>query len=319
MIKRLLYLFIMALSLSGCATVYNPATERKELVFIDTKSEVALGKLINSNVRQDHKISQDPQLNKRVIEAGKKIVEVCDRKDLEYHFFVVDDKELNAFSVPGGYVYVNTGLLAKANDDELAGVMAHEIGHVVARHAVKHLQAALGFDIVMTIAFNKSSAVETYQALNIVYNLISLGYSREDERQADKLGVIYTFKARYDPRGMVTFFAKLKEEEKKEGGANVPVFLRSHPALEERIKNIEKEIDRIEQPQPKTFVKDEAAAADSKPVSSAANTNFSPQIVEKQPVASPSGRITRKMCPWCKRVYSAQYNFCPFDGKRLEF
>lgn len=309
----------MALSLSGCATVYNPATERKELVFIDTKSEVALGKLINSNISRDYKISQDPQPNKRVAEIGKKIVEVCDRKDLEYRFFVVDGKELNAFSVPGGYVYVNTGLLAKANDDELAGVMAHEIGHVVARHAVKHLQAALGFDIVMGIAFNKSSAVELYRGINIVYNLISLGYSREDERQADKLGLIYAFKSKYNPRGMLTFFSKLKEEEKQGGTVNIPVFLRSHPALQERIKNIQAEIDKIEHPKTTTTIPSVPVAVSAELPSRHIKTNLSLQSADTKPVSPTPNRITRKMCPRCKRVYSSQYNFCPFDGQKLIF
>lgn len=249
--KRLFCTLLFSIFIIGCATIYNPATEKQEIVFIDTKSEIALGKVINGSIRNDRKISSDQILNQRVKEVGRRIATVCDRQDLEYKFFVAQDKELNAFSLPGGFVYVNTGLLEKANDDELAGVMAHEIGHIVARHSIKHLQLALGFNIVMAVAFNKSSAADMSQAVNVAYNLISLGYSREDERQADKLGVIYTYKAKYNPYGMVTFFDKLIQEEKENGVGNIPVFLRSHPAIEERIKNIKAQIKLQEAPKPK--------------------------------------------------------------------
>ncbi|MFZ5800009.1 MAG: M48 family metallopeptidase [Candidatus Omnitrophota bacterium] len=230
------------LLLSGCASVYNPATGKHELVFIDTGSEVALGKSLDRKIRQESKVVTAVRENQRVKDIGRKISAVCDRSDLQYQFYVLENKELNAFSVPGGFVYVNTGLLKKANDSELAGVIAHEIAHVVARHSVKHLQAALGFNILMSVAFNQSDAVDLYRAANVIYNLVSLGYSREDERQADKLAVSYVFKAGYDPQGMLSFFAKIKEEEKENGVGNIPVFLRSHPAVEERIANIKKEI-----------------------------------------------------------------------------
>lgn len=290
------------LLLSGCASVYNPATERRELVFIDTGSEVALGKSLDRKIRQEHKVVTDPAENQRVNNIGKKISAVCDRSDLQYRFYVLEDRELNAFSIPGGFVYVNTGLLKKADDNELAGVIAHEIAHVVARHSVKHLQAALGFNILMSVAFNKSDAVDLYRAVNVVYNLVSLGYSREDERQADKLTVRYTFKAGYDTNGMLSFFSKIKEEEKENGVGNIPVFLRSHPAVEERIVNIKKEIAGL------TVPKLEPAPA---PRSSAG------QI---QPVGlkTPEG-ITRKMCPICKRVFPAKENFCRFDGAKLTY
>jgi len=313
--KHLIFLNILLLLTCGCATVYNPATQRQEVVFIDTKSEVALGKMINGGVTKDHKLSKDPQFNQRVKAIGEKIAAVCDRKDLQYEFYVIEDKELNALSLPGGFVYINTGLLKKADDDELAGVMAHEIGHVVARHAVKQLQAALGFNIVMAIAFNKSSAVQAYQAVNIVYNLVSLGYSREDERQADKLAVMYTYKAKYNPRGMITIFAKLKEEEKENGTTNIPVFLRSHPAVEERIKNIEREIKEVEH----LKAKDSPANVShpSQTVSSSSSVVSGKDTVTKANIA-PEG-ITRKMCPRCKRVFPATDNFCPFDGANLVY
>jgi len=311
---------MIAMSFCGCATVYNPATQKKDVIFIDTQSEVSLGKMINSNIGKDYQISQDKALNQRVKEIGEKIATVCDRKDLEYQFGVVEDKELNAFSLPGGFIYANSGLLNLANDEELAGVMAHEIGHVVARHSIKHLQAALGFNIVMAVAFNQSGAGDVSNAVNVVYNLMSLGYSREDERQADKLAVIYAFKAKYNPRGMLTFFAKLKEEEKKDGGVNVPVFLRSHPAIEERIKNIEREINAMEHPKVEPPVPPVTVSA-VKPLQShaAGKTDFAPVNSAKKSTPNQDIGITRKMCPNCKKIFSGQDNYCPYDGAKLVF
>jgi predicted Zn-dependent protease len=316
MVMRLLFLLLVLPALTGCATFYNPASERGDFVFINTGSEVALGKMVDDSVRKQYHFSGDTRFNERVNNIGRQIAAVCDRKDLEYKFFVIDDKELNAFSIPGGYVYVNTALLARANDDELAGVMAHEIGHVVARHAVKHLQTQLGFDIVMSIALNQSSAT---QAAGVMFNLISLGYSRGDERQADKLAVIYAFKAKYDPRGLLTFFAKLKEEEKKEGTANIPVFLRSHPALDERIKNIGLEIAKVEAPPATSSAPAPLTAAGNKSVVALVKPASAYQLAAVEPVAATPANVTRKMCPLCKRVYSGQDNFCPYDGRKLVF
>jgi predicted Zn-dependent protease len=301
MTQKLFCITLILFLFCGCATVYNPATQKRELVFISTPNEISLGKMIDRSIRQDYRISSDPRLNQRVNYIGKSIAAVCDRKDLEYRFFVVEDQELNAFSIPGGYVYVNTGLLKKANDEELAGVMAHEIGHVVARHAVKRLQSVLGFNIVLSIAFNKSNAAELYNAVNVIYNLVSLGYSREDERQADKLAVIYTVRAGYDPRGLISFFNKISEEEKKHGTGNIPVFLRSHPSVNERIGNIRKEIK----------LAGEGGDYPGKvlPPSKPALFNGPPA----QPKAA-----TRKSCPICKRAFPANVDYCPYDGARLK-
>lgn len=228
--------------LSGCVTIYNPATQRKETLLIDTQSEVELGKDLDSQIQRKLKILRDWRMQSRLEDIGRRVAGFSDRQDLSYHFRIVQDKELNAFAIPGGFIYVNSGLMDIATDDELACVLAHEIGHIAARHSVKKLQAALGYQLIIGIALNASGKETVTQAMNIVFDVVSLGYSRKDEFLADKLSVRYAKRAGFNPYGMITFFEKLKQEAKKKGPNFNLVFLSSHPPLEERIKNAKNEI-----------------------------------------------------------------------------
>src|SRR3989338_8553884 len=232
-IARIFIILFIAgsLSMSGCATVYNPATERKELIFITTPMEVALGKNAAMQVQQQYAFIKDQKEINRVTEIGESLAKVSDRTDLKYHFSVVQGKEINAFTMPGGYIYINSGLLEITNDDELACVIGHEIGHVAARHIAKKLQAQLGYDILMNVALQNASVRQMQQAVDVTFNLVELGYSREDELLADRLGAKYAYKAGYDPKAMITFLKKLKEKDKTDMG---PIFLRSHPYASQR-------------------------------------------------------------------------------------
>ena len=147
----------MVLSISGCATIYNPATQRKEFYLINTGQEVGMGQEMDAELHKKLKVLNNPLMQMRLDRIGNRIAAVSDRQDLTYTFRVVEDKELNAFAIPGGFVYVNSALMNLATDDELAGVVAHEIGHVAARHSVKRLQTALGYQIVMGIALELHS------------------------------------------------------------------------------------------------------------------------------------------------------------------
>jgi len=241
--KNSLIILILALFLlSGCVTYYNPATQKKETLLIDTRSEVALGINMDMQVQSQYKVLHDPQKQSRLDNIGKKIAAASDRQDLTYHFKIIEDKELNAFTIPGGYIYVNSGLMERANDDELACVIAHEIGHTAARHTVKKLQAILGYQIVMNIVMGVNNNKTMLQAMDIVFNLSSLGYGRQDETLSDKLAVKYAKKAGFNPYGMVTFFETLKKEAERKGANFNLVFLSSHPPIEERIKNAKNEI-----------------------------------------------------------------------------
>lgn len=244
MISRLAIAVLISWFLSGCVTIYNPATERKETFLIDTRNEVAIGRDMDRQIQKKLKILDDPKMKQRLDRIGEKVAFFSDRQDLNYYFKIVNDKELNAFAIPGGFVYVNRGLMEIACDDELAGVLAHEIGHIAARHSIKKLQAALGYQIIADIALGISGNTNISQAMDIVFNLISLGYGRKDELLADKLAVRYSKRADFNPYAMISFLEKLKKEGGKNSLSSRLVFLSSHPPIEERIRFLREEIEK---------------------------------------------------------------------------
>jgi len=241
---RNLFIVLAAFAAAGCVTVYNPATEKNELVMIDTASELSLGRKMDAKVRKDMKISDDPAMRRRLEDIGRKVALYSDRKDITYHFTVVKNDQINAFAVPGGYVYVHSALMQAATDDELAGVVAHEIGHIAARHSVKQLQADMGYRMVLNVALGLTGQSYLNQATDIVYNLVNLGYSRKDENEADKLAVRYARRAAYNPYGIVTFFQKLQAEARRKGGDQTIPFLSSHPQTKDRIQRVLDEIQK---------------------------------------------------------------------------
>ena len=146
-------------ALSGCATEYNVATQEEETYYYSADKEVQMGRSIAEQVEKEYKLTDDPLIQKRVEDIGRKIAGVCDRKEIDYHFKVLEGEEVNAFSLPGGFIYLNSALVEKAaGDDELAGVLAHEVGHVVARHSIKKLQAVQGYSILRVLVEDTFSA-----------------------------------------------------------------------------------------------------------------------------------------------------------------
>lgn len=226
--------------LTGCVTVYNPATGRNESLLIDTKQEVSLGQSMDQELHQKMKFVRDAGMQRRLDTIGARIAKASDRQDLAYHFQIVEDKDLNAFAIPGGYVYIHSALMQAANDDELAGVIAHEVGHIAARHSAKQIQALLGYQLVLGIISGATGQQNTINsALGIVSDLVNLGYSRKDEFLADKLAVRYARRAGYSPIGIITFFQKLQKTAEEKGGSTPIVFLSSHPPTDKRITQIE--------------------------------------------------------------------------------
>ena len=288
-------LTVGSILMSGCATLYNPATEKQELIFITTPIEVALGKNAAMQAAEQYSFIKDPKQADKVTEIGEKLAKVSDRTDLKYHFAVVEDKEINAFTMPGGYVYINSGLLAITNnDDELACVIGHEIGHVAARHIAKKLQAQIGYDILMNIALRNASVRQMQQAVDVTFNLVELGYSREDELLADRLGAKYAYKAGYDPMAMITFLKKLKEKDRAGMG---PIFLRSHPYTSKRIEMMERQIPFI------------IAKVDAK---------STPTVSKPAEGGEAQKRPLKVMCRKCRRIFPGTENYCPYDGTKLE-
>jgi len=238
--RRKIIFFILAFLISGCTTIYNPATGRKETLFIDSKTEVSLGQDMARQLNSEMKLVTDPIMDQRLQRVAQRVAAVSSRQDVTYKFNIVEDKEFNAFAIPGGIVYINSGLIQAANDDELAAVLGHEVGHIAARHSVKRLQAVLGYQLIASIALGGEEKRQVLQAVDVVFNVVTLGYGRKDELLADKLGVKYANAAGFNPSGMITLLQKIKKES-KETGINL-VFLSSHPPIEERVKLVEQEI-----------------------------------------------------------------------------
>ncbi len=242
-----LLIAVMSLSLTGCATSYNEATGRKELAFFSPDQEIALGNDIDKEIREKYKVIDDSRTQARLNSVGSTIADVSDRQSVPYKFILVELEDINAFTIPGGNVYVTTGLMkAVDSNDELASVIAHEIGHVAARHPIKRIEATYGYTFLtgFALAFlNPGSTAEVERArqvqglMNTVYNFVVLGYSRRDELAADVLGLRYMQRAGYDQRAMISFMTKLMEIEPKM--PEWTVFTRSHPYMKDRIAAME--------------------------------------------------------------------------------
>ncbi|MFH1458193.1 MAG: Maf and M48 domain-containing protein, partial [Candidatus Omnitrophota bacterium] len=234
--------FGFLLFLSGCSTEYSVVTGEQETYYYSTEKEVQMGKAISKQVEKEYKLAQDPLLRERVENIGRKVASVSDRQDIDYHFEVLDDEEVNAVSLPGGYVYVNKGLVDVVdNDDQLAAVLAHEIAHIVARHSIKKLQAFQGYSLlrVLFVVTPETQAVGT--ASDIAFGQILLGYSREDELLADQLGARYLKLAGYNSRAMIDFLEKLERINKRKP-LKPKSYFRTHPYVPDRIRVVKQEI-----------------------------------------------------------------------------
>ena len=237
--------------LAGCATVYNPATRREEWVFIDDAQEVQVGRSMAENIiKKEDRLLADPVTQRRVSVIGQRVARVSDRTELVYHFAVLDNEDLNAFALPGGYVYITSGLLKKLDEDETAALLAHEVAHIAAKHAVKRMQSALGYNMLVAVALagfgdkDPALAEKIAGVSGVVYDLLSRGYGRQDELFADALAVKYTKAAGYDPRGLVRTL-ELLDTQVGPGGRVFEV-LSTHPRMKERIRRAEEEIAGLE-------------------------------------------------------------------------
>lgn len=230
-------------SLSGCATEYNIVTGQEETYFYSTDKEVQMGQNIAKQIDKEYKTGVDPLMENRVELIGKKIAAVCDRKEIDYYFKVIDIDEVNAVSLPGGYVYIFKGLVDKiSSDDELAGVIAHEVGHIVARHSIKKLQGQMAYTLLSVLAATApQSASGATTAVNAAFTELMFGYSREDELLADQLGARYLKRAGYNPRAMITFLEKLQYIHKR-SPLQPKSYYKTHPYVPDRIRVVKQEL-----------------------------------------------------------------------------
>ena len=212
------------------------------------EKEIGLGKGLAQEVERSSKLIDDPTVTEYVNRVGQNLVRNSDAK-VPFTIKVIDSDEVNAFALPGGFFYVNSGLILRAQEEsELAGVMAHEISHVTARHgtcqATKGELMQLASIPAMIFIPYSWAGYAMYQGLNMAIPLTFLKFSRDAEREADFLGVQYMYKAGYDPNAYVTFFERIQADEKRRPGT-IPKAFSTHPPTPERIGNTQKEIARI--------------------------------------------------------------------------
>lgn len=234
-------LVLLTVLLLGCVTT-GPGG-KKSFVLIPTAQEVLIGAGMAGQVETQETVLADSVWKAYVNEIGQRLVAVSDRQDIEYHFTVIESDQINAFAAPGGYVYFYTGLLGMMeNEGELVAVLAHEISHVVARHGVKRLQAALGVQLAHELVFGEDPAPALDAAINVGLGLTFAKYSRDNEREADQYGVEYMVRAGYDPSAAATMFEKLAAAG-DQGSSNIfEALARSHPETQERINNVNAQI-----------------------------------------------------------------------------
>ncbi len=239
---RFSVIFPLVALLISCATT-GPGG-KKSVILIDSATEASIGQDADAQIREQNRMLTDTAWLNYVDRIGQNIVSHCDRRDIQYHFAIIDTDLVNAFATPGGHIYLYTGLLKNMdNEAELAAVMAHEISHVVARHGVKRLQAAMGVALLQQLVLgNSSDALNA--AVGMAVGLSFASYSRENEREADSYGITYMTQTGYDPRGAISMFEKLAQM--SDGSPNFFESLTmSHPDTQERIANAKEEISSM--------------------------------------------------------------------------
>jgi beta-barrel assembly-enhancing protease len=232
--KRIFISFALIIGTSACG--------------ISTQQEVQMGQQEAANINRQLPLVTDPEANRYMNLLGDQIASRTSRADLDWRFYIVDSREVNAFAVPGGFIYVNRGLIERTeNMTELAGVLGHEIGHVVRRHTVRQMEKAQGANIGVTLACvltNVCNSQIAQAGINIAGTAVFAKFSRSDENEADIEAVNNTTRAGISPRGIVTMFEKLIAE-RKQGRSAVAGWFATHPGEEERIVAAQANINRI--------------------------------------------------------------------------
>lgn len=214
---------------SSCAR--NPVTGKRQVALISEEQEIAMGKEADPQIIAQFGLYEDANLQAFINEKGKQMAAVSHRPELDYQFRIVNSEVLNAFAVPGGYVYFTRGIMAHFNNEaEFAGVLGHEIGHITARHSVsQQTRATLGqLGLIVGMVVSPTFA-QFGQAASQGLGLLFLKYGRDAERQSDDLGVEYSSKIGYDAKEMADFFNTLQRKGEESGAQELPGFLSTHP------------------------------------------------------------------------------------------
>lgn len=203
-----------------------------EAALISTKEEIEMGRRVARDLEKQYGLVGDVALQDRVARIGARVAAASDRQDIQYTFKVLNNKEVNALALPGGFIYLFKGLVDyMPSDDELAGIIGHEIGHVAKRHTVRQIEKSLGVSILFGLVFGDRGVY----LQNLVFNAIMAGYSRTDEREADQLGWRYSSAAGFNPYSMLMGLQRLNDLDRK----GTYGLFSSHPEPEARVSLVQ--------------------------------------------------------------------------------
>jgi predicted Zn-dependent protease len=238
--KKILILSLSFLLFNSCAK--NPVTGKREVMLMSTEQEVAIGQQSDPEIVSMFGLYEDKALQQFINEKGQQMAAVSHRKELKYEFKIVDSPIINAFAVPGGYVYFTRGIMAHFNNEaEFAGVLGHEIGHITARHSAKQQSRAMLAQLGLVAGMIVSPQLAQFgEAAQSGLGLLFLKFGRDAERESDRLGVEYSTKIGYDAEKMAEFFHTLERSSKQSGAEEVPNFLSTHPNPGDRYKTVKK-------------------------------------------------------------------------------
>lgn len=246
--KYLPFVFIFSLALVCVGCAFNPATGTPDVVLMSERGEIEKGREVFEQIKKNMPLYEDEKVLAYVNEIGQKVAKVSDRPDIEYQFIIIDQPDINAFALPGGFIMVNRGLLAYLNSEaQLAAVLAHEVGHVTARHSVRQDAAKTGAGVLSVLSVLTTGSWAIGDMTSLWSTAAVKGYGREMELEADGFGAEYLFRAGYDPQAMVETIGILKDQEKysrflaKEAGQKRRSYhgvFSTHPRNDIRLKEV---------------------------------------------------------------------------------
>jgi predicted Zn-dependent protease len=246
MLKRTSFLAVILVGVltAGCGSGGLGASGNN----VSLDQEWQLGNQMAAQVAQQMQLSNDVTAKQYLTQMGERIHAATPLADRPFTFDIVNDPNVNAFSIPGGHIYINSGLIAQADKaDELAGVLAHEISHVVARHVIKQVETQQEIGAIGSILLGQNPGALQQLLAQVIAGGAMARFSRGDEKEADDLGLQFMTKAGYDPHGMLDMFQKLLSLEKG-GNSTVTRFFADHPGTQDRINDISSRITKMGNP-----------------------------------------------------------------------
>ena len=241
-LRALWTVLLLAVLAASCST---SGVNRGDVNVVSMEEEWQLGTQLERDLDRQLNIVRDRSVNAYINQIGQRIVRQTELANRPWEFHVVADPAINAFNIPGGHVYVNTGLINVVdNVSELAGVMAHEVSHGVSRHTTERLTKSYGLNIGASLLLGRNPALYEQILAQVAGTGAIAKFSRDDEREADRLGVRYMYSARYNPEGMITMFEKLLRERERRPNA-VSQFFSTHPLAEDRIEGIQEQVQSL--------------------------------------------------------------------------